>query len=183
MPLRDLAIKKLVPREKRYEVSDGKGLAIRVMSTGTKTWIFRYMIHGKARRMTFGTYPTISLSEARGLHAKALQDIERGIDPGAQQKEARTASKTAPTIDNLLEEFWEHELSHKASGKERKRLIVKDVLPVWKDRKVKAITRRDTVLLIDSVRNRAPIAANHCCLTDYSTLKSVEKQQVARAEV
>lgn len=160
MKLSDLGIRKISPRKIRFEVADGKGLSLRITPTGTKTWVFRYMIEGKARRMTFGTFPTISLSEARELHSKAMQDIEKGIDPGEKQKEAKANKKAAPTIEDLVTEFWEMELQHSPSGKERKRLMTKDVLPVWASRKAMTITRRDTVLLIDSVRNRAPIAAN-----------------------
>lgn len=160
MALSDLHIKKLVPRGERFEVSDGKGLSIRVMPTGTKTWVFRYMIDGTARRMTLGTYPTIPLSEARGLHAKAMQEVERGIDPGVKQKEAKATRKAAPTVSDLLAEFWDMELKHKASGKDQKRLMTKDALPAWGTRKAATITRRDAVLLVDTVRERAPITAN-----------------------
>jgi integrase len=52
------------------------------------------------------------------------------------------------------------ELKHKITGKERKRLVVKDALPVWGNRKAALITRRDAVLLVDDVRERAPITAN-----------------------
>lgn len=160
MTLSDLQIKKLAPRNARFEISDGKGLSLRIMPTGKKSWVFRYMIDGTARRMTIGNYPTMPLSEARENHAKAMQDIERGIDPGHKKKEANAVRKAAPTVADLLEEFYDMELNDKKSGKERKRLISKDVLPVWGNRKVGTITRRDAVLLVDSVRERAPIAAN-----------------------
>lgn len=160
MALSDLEIKKKAPKKDRFEVSDGKGLSIRVMPTGTKTWVFRYMIDGTPRRMTLGTYPTISLSEARELHAKAMQEVERGIDPGHKQQEAKASRKAAPTVADLLEEFWDMELKLKTSGKEQKRLVEKDALPAWGTRKVTAITRRDAVLLVDTVRNRAQITAN-----------------------
>lgn len=160
MTLSDLQIKKLAPKKTRFEVSDGKGLSLRIMPTGKKTWVFRYMIEGTARRMTLGAYPTISLSEAREKQSLAMQDVERGIDPGHKQKEAKATRKAAPTVADLLEEFWDMELKHKTSGKERKRLVVKDALPVWGNRKAVSITRRDTVLLIDKVRERAAITAN-----------------------
>lgn len=160
MVLSDLQLKKLTPKEARYEVSDGKGLSVRVMPTGTKTWVFRYMVEGKARRMTFGTYPTISLAEVREKHSLAMQDLERGIDPGHKQKEAKAVRKAAPTVADLLEEFWAMELKHKTTGKERKRLVTKDALPEWGNRKAFSITRRDAVLLIDKVRERAAITAN-----------------------
>lgn len=60
----------------------------------------------------------------------------------------------------LLEGFWEIELRNTASGAERKPLVEKDALPSWGSRKLADITRRYAVLLIDKVRERAPIVAN-----------------------
>ncbi len=160
MALSDLQIRKLVPKTSRFEIPDKNGLCIRVMPTGKKTWVYRYMIEGTARRMTLGTYPAMPLAEAREVHAKAMLEVERGIDPAAQKKEAKAARKAAPTVTDLLEEFWDMELQHKKSGKDQKRLLSKDVLPAWGDRKAASITRRDAVLLVDTIRERAPITAN-----------------------
>jgi len=160
MGLTDLQLKRLVPRNERFEVGDGKGLYIRVSPTGTKTWIFRYLFEGTPRRMTFGKYPFMTLAEAREVHGKALADVERGVDPGAVALEAKRARKAAPTFSDLLAELWDIELQHKKSGAETKRLLDKDVTPAWGNRRVQDITRRDVVLLLDSIRARAPITAN-----------------------
>lgn len=160
MALSDLQLKKLAPKKTKFEVSDGKGLSIQVLPAGTKSWIFRYMIDGKARRMTLGRYSSMTLAEARTLHGEAMQEVERGIDPGTKKQEAKAARKAAPTVADLLEEFWDMELQNKPSGKERNRLMVKDVLPAWGERKVATITRRDAVLLVDTVWERAAITAN-----------------------
>ena len=160
MGLTDLQLKRLVPRNDRFEVGDGKGLYIRVSPTGTKTWIFRYLFEGTPRRMTLGKYPSMTLAEAREVHGKALADVERGIDPGAVAMEAKRARKASPTFSDLLAELWDIELQHKKSGAETTRLMDKDVTPAWGKRRVQDITRRDVVLLLDSIRARAPITAN-----------------------
>lgn len=160
MPLTDLAIKKLKVKETRYDVLDVKGLALRIMPTGVKVWTCRFMIDGKPKRMTLGRYPTVSLSQAREKHALAVQDVERGIDPSAKQAAEKEKRKAEPTFGDLLDEYWEKELSKTASRDERKRLVTKDALPAWKSRKVSSIRRRDAVLLLDDVRDRAPIVAN-----------------------
>ena len=90
-----------------------------------------------------------------GCHAPGPE-----ADPGHKQKAAKAIRKAAPAVADLLEEFWDMELKHKITGKERKRLVVKDALPVWGNRKAALITRRDAVLLVDDVRERAPITAN-----------------------
>lgn len=110
--------------------------------------------------MTLGTYPGISLADARKKHGEAMQLIQKGIDPGAKLQAEKAKRKAEPTVKDLLDEFWEMELSEKKSGNERWRLIQKDVIPRWGKRKVSDITRRDAVVLIDKVRERAPVGAN-----------------------
>jgi len=162
MKLTDLQIQKLKRRETRYEVPDGHGLFIRVSHTGNKSWIYRYRF-GKdkiPRRMTLGTYPELTLANARVIHTQAMQDVSKGIDPGAKLQSDKAELKAEPTFKDLLDEFYEKELSKSPSAKERKRLVEKDALPCWSSRKVSAIRRRDAVVLLDEVRERAPITAN-----------------------
>jgi hypothetical protein len=99
VPLTDLQIRKLNPQKDRFEVSDGDGLSIRVMPTGSKSFIFRYLSDGIPRRLTLGIYaptlsqndqdyhnppitgklPFLTLAEARGRHAEARSKLARGI--------------------------------------------------------------------------------------------------------
>jgi hypothetical protein len=154
MGLSDLQIKKLAPQDRRFEVSDGKGLSIRVTPNGTKTWIFRYQFHGRPRRMTLGNYPGIGLADARIKHGEALQDLQRSLDPGLKAKQEKRKLKTIPTMKDLIEELWEIELKAKKSGPETYRLLQKDTIPVWGNRKVTEIKRRDIVLLLDGIVKR-----------------------------
>lgn len=110
--------------------------------------------------MTLGTYPEVSLAEAREKHALASKEVRNGIDPGRKAIEEKTKAKAEPTFKDLLDEFWEVELSTKPTGTERKRLVTKDALPLWKHRKVTSLRRRDAVVLLDEVRKRAPVGAN-----------------------
>jgi integrase len=182
MALTDLQIKKISPQKNRFEVSDGDGLSVRVMPSGSKSFVFRYLFEGIPRRMTLGVYnpslsksksnsgeeaflilgklPFLTLSEARGLHARARAMVARGIDPGSERKAALDTRKAVPTFEEMIREFWEIELREKKSGMERRRLLEKDGVPAWGKRKVTDIKRRDIVLLLDQVRDRAPITAN-----------------------
>jgi integrase len=160
MALSDLKVKKISPQNKRFEVSDGKGLSIRVMPSGTKSWVFRYLFDGIPRRMTLGNYPTMGMAEAREKHAKALQDVERGIDPGKIQQEEKAYRKSAPTFKQMVVEFSECVLHYKKAGDATLKLIEKDAIPAWKNRKLASIKRRDIVLLYDEVKARAPVTAN-----------------------
>lgn len=160
MGLTDLQIKKLKPKDKRYELTDGKGLSIRVKPSGDKAWFFRYQFDGRPRKMLIGDYPGITFEEARRRHAEAMLDVQQGIDPGKKAKDEKLKRIAAPTFKDLLDEYWKLELSKTPTAKDRKRLVDKDVMPAWKSLKVTDIRRRDAVLLLDKVRERAPITAN-----------------------
>jgi integrase len=161
MSLTDLQVKKMAPKSRRYEVFDGnRGLYIRILPSGVKAWMYRYSLDGVRRRMSFGQYPGVSLAQARTRYSQALQDLQGGIDPGAKQRETKAKRKAAPIVSELLDEFFEEELGKTPSGIERRRLIEKDVIPSWGKQKVADITRRDAVLLIDTVRKRAPVGAS-----------------------
>ncbi|MDD2603178.1 MAG: tyrosine-type recombinase/integrase [Desulfobacteraceae bacterium] len=160
MGLTDLSVRKLAPKSRRYEVQDTDNLFVRVYPTGAKAWILRYFFDGEDRRFTIGRYPALSMLEAHEAAAAAMLKVERGIDPGAEVRKAEAERKEAPTFEDLLEEFWQKKLEGTPSGPERRRMVEKDALPLWRKRKVKDLTRRDCVLLIDGVRDRAPILAN-----------------------
>lgn len=137
---------------------DIAGLGLRIGEK--KTWVFRYSFQGR-QLMTLGTYPAVTLKEARAKAAKAALDIQHGINPLAEKKAAKEARKIAPTIEEIIKEFHDIELIHKKSGKKTKRLLEFDVVPKWKNRKVADIKRRDIVILLDSIKERgAPVIAN-----------------------
>lgn len=72
---------KLSPAEdKRYEVRDElvTGLLIRVSRTGGKVWYLATRIDGVLRRIKLGTYPVLSLKNAREKAQSLLRDIQLG---------------------------------------------------------------------------------------------------------
>ena len=136
-----------------------KGLCARITASGIVTFSLFYRLPGdrQKRRTTLGKYPALSLAQARQKAREMLLEVARGNDPNRE----KLAIKQSPTVANLLSEFWVRELSAKKSGAEMRRLLEKDVLPAWGKRKVKEITRRDVVMLLDQVRDRgAPVTAN-----------------------
>ncbi len=99
----------LRPKSERYEVwENGRaGFGLRCTPKGRKSWIFLYRFDGMPRRMTLGTYPTVSLASAHVKHAQAKELLEKGDDPGALQVEKRQAERQAETVQNLVDEYLE----------------------------------------------------------------------------
>lgn len=162
MKLTDRQVKNLKSKKERYEIWEGTGFGIRVFPTGKKSWVFMYRFNGKARRLTLGQYPQMSVAEAHAAHGKALTELERGLDPGANLVKFNKENRIAQTVENLANEYIEKwARPRKRSWQEDKRILTKDVIPSLGRYKAKTITRRDIVILLDKVLDRgSPIAAN-----------------------
>jgi integrase len=162
--LTDRAIDSLRARATRYEVWDDarKGFGVRITSRGVKSFVWVYHFEGRPRRLTFGTYPRLTLAGAGVKFAEAKRLLDSGVDPGSQAVSERAAERGAETIEDLVAEYLErYARPRKRSAFEDERILRKDVLSRWATRKVKDVTRRDIVLLVNEIVDRgAPIQAN-----------------------
>jgi len=166
MTLTDRRIATLRPNSTaRLEVPDQKvpGLALRVTPSGAKTWTLRYRVEGgrkgRLRRLTLGSYPAVSLVKARKAAAHALGQIATThADPATLKRAARLGE----TVADLAKEYLaRHAKRHKRSWREDDRILNTTILPAWRTRKVKELTRRDVRELVETVLDRgAPIMAN-----------------------
>ncbi|MCO7575800.1 MULTISPECIES: tyrosine-type recombinase/integrase [Pseudomonas chlororaphis group] len=74
---------------------DGDGLRLVVKPTGRKSWLLRFQLAGRRREMGLGSYPEISLKNAR-LEASAKRRIlADGVDPLAARDQERLAQREA----------------------------------------------------------------------------------------
>lgn len=74
---------------------DGGGLYLQVSSSGAKSWLFRYMIHGKAHEMGLGSVQAFSLKEARERAKQPRQLVADGVDPIEAKHSERSAKLAA----------------------------------------------------------------------------------------
>ena len=74
---------------------DSHGLYLQITSSGVKSWLFRYELHGRERWMGLGPLHTISLQDARNGALKARQQLLEGIDPLETRRTERTAAALA----------------------------------------------------------------------------------------
>jgi FOG: TPR repeat, SEL1 subfamily len=79
-------IKNLTPKDKNYVVGDGRGLYLEIVSSGNKLWRFRYTYKGKQNRMSLGSYPEVSLNDARKKRDELRLLLAKGIEPHLEKK-------------------------------------------------------------------------------------------------
>lgn len=129
--------------------SDMRGLQVRVEPTGTKTFRFRCKVDGRERPIRLGGYPTMTLAQAHQKVQAYRAQLQQGIDPVAEREAVRRANRSAPTVQVIYEDFRDHYLRRKRKRPaEAEAILENHVLPVWKDRKAKSVTRREIIELI-----------------------------------
>jgi integrase len=143
-----------------YWDQDHPGFGLRVAAGGRKTWIVMYRHKGRLRRESLGTYPALSLADARDEALQTVARVAKGEDPARDRRAAKAPARD--TVAALAEDYMaKHARKFKRSADEDQRILNVYVLPSWKHRSVKELTRRDVRALVEGVADRgAPIMAN-----------------------
>ena len=164
MKLTDAKVRSLKAKTNRYEVweTGRSGFGLRVSASSYKSWFYFYRFEGKNRRMTLGVYPEMTLEKAHSAHAKAREQLIKGIDPNVLLIQSNIEHRGSPTVSQMVKEYVEKwAIPRKRTWKEDARMLSKDVIPQFGKRKAKDIKRRDIVLLMDGIVDRgSPITAN-----------------------
>ena len=170
-PLTDRGIRALVPRDTPTDLRDGglRGLIVTVLPSGRRQFSVRYRFRGTQRRFILGDYPDVTLAEARKRARRAQAAIDDGHDPAGDRRTAK-APRT-DLVSALVEHYLaKHARTFKRSADEDERILTVNVLPYWRDRSVRDLTRRDVRALVERVVDRgSPIMANRT-LADVRTM-------------
>ena len=87
----------------RYYDDNGTGLNIHVRKSGSKNWSQRLRINGKQIELGLGSYPIVSLTEARRLAAKNKALSAQGINPKTHKEKPTIIPTFAEIADTVLE--------------------------------------------------------------------------------
>ena len=92
MPLTDPAIRNAKPRERPYKLGDASGLQL-VTPSGGKWWRLKYRFGGKAKLLSLGVYPQVSLKKARANRDEARKQLAAGVAPSAAGKDRESHAR------------------------------------------------------------------------------------------
>ena len=82
----------------------GDGLHLIVSDSGRRSWVLRYQMTGARHDMGLGSYPAVTLAQARIAAADARKLIAQGVDPLSARAASRKAAKPIPTFQQIAEE-------------------------------------------------------------------------------
>lgn len=109
MALTDTAIRNAKPKDKPYKVADAQGLYLLVNPRGSKLWRVKYRKDGVERKLALGSYPEITLAEARGARDAARRQLAHSIDPNIAKRQARIEAsiRASNSFASVAEELIE----------------------------------------------------------------------------
>ncbi len=152
------------PQKGRVEYLDppmpGHGtFGVRVNKT-CKSFILLYSFHGHSRRLTIGSYPDLSLSEARSKAAQAVELLKQGIDPGQKKIVELVEYRSSPTFEEAVDSYLEWAKVNKKSWAEDERMLRREFVPHLGRTKIRDVMRKQVVALLDEKAKTAPVQAN-----------------------
>jgi integrase len=165
MPLSDTAIRNAKPQAKPIKLTDGGGLFLIVAPAGGKWWRYSYRFDGKQKTLSLGTYPDISLKDAREKHAEARKLLAQGIDPGEYRKAAKAtrASNVANSLEAVARE-WFAKHRHTWADSHAEKIISrleKDVFPWLGNKPIAEIKAPELLAVMRRAESRGALDTAH----------------------
>lgn len=107
MALTDIAIRRARTRDKAYKLYDELGLFLIVAPSGSRLWRMRFKRHGIEKKLSFGSYPDVSLRDARKLRDDARDLLAEGKDPvlERQREKLRGEALAENTFTRVAQEY------------------------------------------------------------------------------
>ncbi|MEB7884394.1 Arm DNA-binding domain-containing protein [Serratia fonticola] len=98
MALSDTAVRQAKSTGKSYILGDTCGQSLAVSADGGKSWHFRYNWNNAQKRLSLGTYPEISLKEARNRRDEARELVACGTNPRKHRNQEQHLTLLAENI-------------------------------------------------------------------------------------
>ncbi len=178
MPLTNLlttiCIKNAFIKDKQYKLTDGEGMYLLVHPNGSKYWRLRYLFNGKENTLALGSYPSMSLAEARDKRHEAKKKIKQGIDPSEERRLQKLSIKidAENNFEGLAREWHKHKsgnLTTRHSDYVIRRLEA-DVFPFIGSRPISKITPPELRAVIAKIEKRGAIDIAHRALQTSSQI-------------
>lgn len=163
VPLSDIQISKAKPKDKQFTLFDGGGLHLLVTTTGGKLWRFKYRFQSKDHLISFGSYPAVSLADARQRREEAKKLIVNGFNPSEIRKAQKVAvtSKCEKSFE-VVARLWHSTNKGRWADSHAKTTIErleKNIFPWLGSKAVQEIKLSDLKPVLHRIEDRAPESA------------------------
>jgi integrase len=163
MPLNDISIRHAKPGKKQQKLYDSGGLFLLIAPNGGKWWRFRYRYAGKEKLLSLGTYPDVSLKEAREERDKAKKLLRNHIDPAIDRKVKKQIDTGQGSFEVVAREWYE-KFSHSWSPRHAKTIkqrLNKYIYPKLGSLDINQVTPRVLLSELRKIESKGYIETAH----------------------
>jgi integrase len=160
-------IKELAKLKKRGRVAVGHGAFLQISEFGTRSWVFRYVVNGKAHHVGLGSCTYVTLAEARQKAFEYRRLIAAGGDPLEQKRAAKRerllAGMPARTFQQVaLEYITQHEREWRSDHSRRqwRASLTRYAFPKIGSMAIADIDVAAVLLVLDPIAARVPETAS-----------------------
>lgn len=163
--LTDTAIRKAKPSDKPIKLTDERGLVLFISPSGGKLWRMRYRFEGKEKMLALGSYPDVSLADARERRDQARKLLAEGTDPSTTRKKEKAARRLAN--ENSFEAVareWYSKRSHtwvKTHAKDVLRRLETNIFPDIGKRPISDIDAPELLATVRKIEARGAYDLAH----------------------
>jgi len=165
MSITDTAIRRAKARNKPYKMFDAAGLFLLVSPNGGKWWRFKYRFAGKEKLLSLGTYPDVSLKDARDRRDQERKKLAVQVDPSVNRKAVKAAwtNNQANSFEVIAREWIEKKSSiwSPANTTKTTRRLEVDVFPWLGDRPITEIMPSELLSILRRTEKRGAIDTAH----------------------
>jgi integrase len=156
MALTQIQIISAKPREKLYRIADSTGLCLEIPPRGNKRWRFRYSHGGKAKMISIGTFPEISLKDARLKRDAMRQQVANGIDPSKVRQERRAVANGKYSFETIAREWYGKMATVRTAGHAKTVIdrLESNVFPYIGAVQIHEITPQDILSIVQNIEKR-----------------------------
>jgi len=174
MPLSDIAIRNAKPGTKPVKLHDDGGLFLLLNPTGSRWWRIKYRIEGKEKLLSLGTYPEVSLKDAREKRDLVRKQMTAGIDPGEHRKAVKSSKVigAANAFEVIGREWFSKFAATWVKGHSDKiiRRLERDIFPWLGKRPINDITAPELLKAMRRIEERGAIETAHRAMQNCSQI-------------
>jgi integrase len=171
VPLTAIQVERAKPQEKEITLFDGGGLYLLITPSGGKLWHLKYRHEGKAKRISLGIYPAVTLADARQRREDARKLLANGVDPGEFKKAQKLSRQELSTNSfELVAREWHTKYKTTWSASHTFTIIdrlEKEVFPCIGEKPISEIKAPELLSVLRRMESRGALdtahrVRNHC---------------------
>ncbi|MCU4377326.1 tyrosine-type recombinase/integrase [Acinetobacter haemolyticus] len=157
--LTDAQVRKIKPIDKKKRYSDEKGLYLEVTPSGGRFWRLKYRFNGRESTLTIGSYPEVSLAQARRVRDEARIQLYNNIDPNAAKNQRLDKTDKNKLFKVLAMEWMQDRKDAITEGTYLRDLSVfeKDLFPALGDMPIDQIKGKDVLACAKKIEERGAL--------------------------